>query len=226
MEVRLYPNSRRTGVGLRPKREGTRPLLPQHARHCPVLEAGSAMGFTVYAALEPRESVYLEYEGEGNYKFGYYLQMQDGRPTPFFQVALSLPIGTIGMAKEEVAFAGVPVLSKEAALALARAIWIPENTGTPPGAIALRGATNFSTPAGWDTVYTPIFNMIERPVVPMLVLGSPTVHTTCGRAACSAKRGSSKSGSGYRWSRRWQRRAPACCCSGTAEPHSRYCWYI
>jgi hypothetical protein len=42
--------------------------------------------------------------------------------------------------------------------------------GTPPGAIALRGATNFQTPDGWDTVYTPIFNMIERPVAPMLVV--------------------------------------------------------
>jgi hypothetical protein len=42
--------------------------------------------------------------------------------------------------------------------------------GTPPGAIALRGATNFQTPPGWDTVYTPIFNMIERPMAPMLVV--------------------------------------------------------
>jgi hypothetical protein len=42
MEVRLYPNSRRPGVGMKPRRESQRPLLPQHARHCPVLEAGSA----------------------------------------------------------------------------------------------------------------------------------------------------------------------------------------
>ena len=74
MEVRLFPNSRRPGVGLRPKREGTRPLLPQHARHCPVLEAGSSLGFMVYAPLEPRETLYVEYEGEGRYKFVYYLQ--------------------------------------------------------------------------------------------------------------------------------------------------------
>ena len=47
MDVRLIPNSRRPGAGLKPKREGTRPLLPQHARHCPVLEAGSAL--TTYA---------------------------------------------------------------------------------------------------------------------------------------------------------------------------------
>ena len=41
-EVRVYSNTRRPGVGMAPKREGSRPLLPQHARHCPVLEAGSS----------------------------------------------------------------------------------------------------------------------------------------------------------------------------------------
>jgi hypothetical protein len=71
MEVRLFPNLRRPGVGLRPRREAQRPLLPQHARHCPVLEAGSSLGFMVYAPLEPKESFYFEYEGDGRYKFVY-----------------------------------------------------------------------------------------------------------------------------------------------------------
>ena len=68
MEVRLFPNSRRPGVGLQPRRESTRPMLPQHSRHCPVLEAGSGLGFMVYAPLEPKESVHVEYEGDGIYK--------------------------------------------------------------------------------------------------------------------------------------------------------------
>jgi hypothetical protein len=170
MEVRLSSNSRRPGVGLKPRREGTRPLLPQHARHCPVLEAGSALGFMVYPPLEPRESLYVEYEGDGRYKFVYYLQTQDGQRTPLFQVTMSLSVGGIGMVKEEVTFVGAPMLSREAALAVARAFLVPEDMGTPPGAIALRGATNFQTAPGWDTVYTPIFNMIERPVAPMLIV--------------------------------------------------------
>src|SRR6202165_5466206 len=170
MEVRLSPNSRRPGVGLKPRREATRPLLPQHARHCPVLEAGSALGFMVYAPLEPKESLYIEYEVEGRYRFVYYLQTQDGKRTPIFQVTMSLSVGGVGMVKEEVTFVGVPMLSREAALAVARAFLVPEDMGTPPGAIALRGATNFQTPSGWDTVYTPIFNMIERPVAPMMVV--------------------------------------------------------
>ena len=170
MDVRLLPNSRRPGAGLKPKREGTRPLLPQHARHCPVLEAGSAMGFMVYAPLEPKESLYIEYEGEGRYKFVYYLQTQDGKPTPLFQVTMSLSVGGVGMVKEEVTFVGPPMLSREAALAVMRVFLVPEDMGTPPGAIALRGATSFQTPKGWDTIYTPIFNNIERPVAPMLVV--------------------------------------------------------
>jgi hypothetical protein len=168
MEVRTYPNSRRPGIGLQPRREPSRPLLPQHARHCPVLEAGSALGFMVYAPLEARESVYVEFEGDGRYRFVYYLQTKEGRRAPVFQVVMTLSVGAIGMMKEEVTFVGAPMLSREAALAVMRAFVVPEDTGTPTGAIALRGATNFHTPAGWDTVYAPILNMIERPVAPML----------------------------------------------------------
>src|SRR3977135_729608 len=192
MDVCLLPNSRRPGVGLKPKREGTRPLLPQHARHCPVLEAGSALGFMVYAPLEPKESLYLEYEGDGRYKFVYYLQTQDGQRTPIFQVTMSLSVGGVGMVKEEVTFVGAPMLSRDAALAVARGFLVPEDMGTPPGAIALRGATNFQTPAGWDTVYTPIFNMIERPVAPMLVVRVETdwySHETGFRHALQAGEG-------------------------------------
>jgi hypothetical protein len=170
MEVRVFPNSRRPGVGLPPRREGSRPLLPQHARHCPVLEAGSALGFLVHAALEPKESLYVEYEGDGRYKFVYYLLTQDGKRTPIFQVMMSLSLGGIGMMKEEVTFVGAPMLSREAALAVMRAFLVPEDMGTPPGGIALRGATNFQTPTGWDTLYTSILNMIERPVAPMLTV--------------------------------------------------------
>ena len=113
MEVRTFPNSRRPGVGQKPRREGTRPLLPQHARHCPVLEAGSALGFMVYAPLEPKESLYLEYEGEGKYKFVYYLQTQAGKRTPIFQVTMSMSVGGVGMMKEEVTFVGALPLSSE-----------------------------------------------------------------------------------------------------------------
>ena len=192
MEVRFFPNSRRPGVGLTPRREASRPLLAQHARHCPVLEAGSALGFMVYPPLEPKESLYIEYEGDGRYRFVYYLQTQDGKPTPIFQITMSLSVGGVGMVKEEVTFVGAPMLSREAALGVARVFLVAEDMGTPPGAIALRGATNFQTPAGWDTVYTPIFNMIERPVAPMLVVRVETdwyTHETVFRYVLQAGEG-------------------------------------
>jgi hypothetical protein len=171
MEVRLFPNSRRPGVGLKPRRESQRPLLPQHARHCPVLEAGSALGFLVYPPLEPNESFHIEHEGEGRYKFTYYVSAPGGNCQAILSVTVALPVGGLGMIKESVEFLSPETsISVEDAALTARTFVVPEDLGTPPGALSLRGATNFQTPAGWDTVYTPIFNMIERPVAPMLVV--------------------------------------------------------
>jgi hypothetical protein len=170
MEVRLFPNSSRPGIGMKPRREGQRPLLPQHARHCPVLEAGSALGFMVYPPLDEKESFHIEFQGEGRYQFVYAVNV-GGRWDALFSVTLVLPIGSIGIMKEEVRImTKKPPLSREAALSIMRALIVPEDMGTPPGAIALRGATNFQTPTGWDTVYTPVFNMIERPIAPMLIV--------------------------------------------------------
>jgi len=169
--VRLFPNSRRPGVGLRPRRESQRPLLPQHARHCPVLEAGSAVGYLVFPPLDAHESYYLSFLGDGKYEFTYFLSGPGGKWQPLFSLTVTLPIGSVGMMKEEVAFmVPNPPISREEAMRVARAFIVPEDLGTPPGALALRGATNFQTPPGWDTVYTSVFNMIERPSAPVLVV--------------------------------------------------------
>ena len=90
MDVRLFPSSRRPGVGLKPRREAQRPLLPQHARHCPVLEAGSALGFLVYPPLEANESFHIAYEGEGRYRFVYYLRNPNfGRWDAIFTITIA-----------------------------------------------------------------------------------------------------------------------------------------
>lgn len=171
MEVRLFPNSYRPGVGLKPRRESQRPHLPQHARHCPVLEAGSALGFMVYPALEANESFSIEFQGEGRYQFTYFVSGPSGSWQPVFAIAMILPVGSIGVIKEDVTFiVRTPSLSADDAKRIARAFVVPEDFGTPAGAVTLRGAWNVKTPAGWDTVYTPIFNNIERPMAPMLVV--------------------------------------------------------
>jgi hypothetical protein len=170
MEVRIFPSSHRPGVGVRPRRESHRPLLPQHARHCPVLEAGSELGFLVYPPLEPSESFYVDFQGEGRYRFVYYLTVS-GTLQPIFGVEVIQPVGGAGLIREEVTFlTQAPMLTRELALLKTRTLLVPEDLGTPSGGLSLRGAWNFKTPPGWDTVYTPIFNVIERPIPPMLVI--------------------------------------------------------
>jgi len=103
--------------------------------------------------------------------FVYYMAPPNGTPQQMFTVTIQMPVGSIGAMREDVQFhhQGLPI-NRDQALLMLRQFIVPEDLGTPPGALALRAATNFQTPAGWDTVYTPIFNMIERPVAPMLVV--------------------------------------------------------
>ena len=182
MEVGLFPNPRRPGIGMRPRREGQRPLLPQHARHCPVLEAGSSLGFLVHPPLGEHELFQIGYEGEGRFQLVYSVNPTGRKWEPIFSVMFLLPVGGIGATKEEVTL-HVPATPdlKDTALLMARMFIVPEDLGTPAGAVTLCGAWNFQTPKGWDTVYAPIFNNIERPVAPMLVIRVETdwyVHDT------------------------------------------------
>jgi hypothetical protein len=185
MEITLFPNPRRPGIGLKPKREGQRPLLPQHARHCPVLEAGSTVGFLVHPPLDEKESFHVAFEGEGRYRFVYSVNPTGSTWQPIFTVSFTLPMGGIGAAKEEVTML-IPATpqSRDTALLMMRMFIVVDDLGTPPGAVSLRGAWNFQTPAGWDTLYTPVFNMIERPIAPMLVIRVETdwfAHETAFR---------------------------------------------
>jgi hypothetical protein len=182
MEVSLFPNTRRPGFGLKPRREARRPLLPQHARHCPVLEAGSALGFLVHPPLAEHELFQVSYEGEGRYELSYSVNPDRRRWEPVFTVTWSLPVGGVGATREEIKMlVDATPESTGYARMMARMFVVPDDMGTPAGAVTLRGAWNFQTPPGWDTVYTPIFNNIERPVAPMMVIRVETdwyVHDT------------------------------------------------
>lgn len=171
MEIQTFPNLSRPGVGQKPRHESQRPLLPQHSRHCPVLEAGSGLGFLVYAPLEPHEAINVEYLGDGKYDFHYLLAGPGGRWQEIFSILFVLPVGSLGMVREEVTFKiPDPPITKEGAVRVASALISVDDLGTPPGAVTFKGATGFKTPKGWDTVYGPILNMIERPLAPMLVV--------------------------------------------------------
>jgi hypothetical protein len=130
-----------------------------------------ALGYLVYPALEPNETFHVEYQGEGRYQLVYYFGVPPDKWEAIFSVTIVLPIGGIGVSREEVEILSKKApISREDALAIARGFIVPEDMGTPAGAISLRGSVNFKTPPGWDTVYTPIFNMTERPIAPMLVV--------------------------------------------------------
>jgi len=171
MEVKLFPNPRRPGVGQRPKKEAQRPLLPQHARLCPVLEAGSAMGALVYPPLEKNEQFSIGYEGEGIYQFTYAVNPTGAQWEQVFAITYRLAVGGIGMRKEDIQlFVPETPGFRETAQAIARMFIVPDDMGTPTGGVTLRGAYNFQTPEGWDTVYSGIINNIERPIAPVLTI--------------------------------------------------------
>jgi hypothetical protein len=128
------------------------------------------MGFLVHPPLAEKEAFEISFEGEGRYKFVYSVN-PGNKWQAVFSVNFILPVGSIGSTKEEVTM-HIPATpeSRETALLMARMFVVVEDLGTPAGAVTLRGAWNFQTPPGWDTVYTPIFNNIERPVAPMLII--------------------------------------------------------
>ncbi len=144
--------------------------MPQHARLCPVLEAGSSLGALVYPALAENEQFHIGYEGEGLYQFGYSVNATGKQWDQIFFVNYQLSVGTIGMRKEEVQLM-VPETPgfKDSARAIARMFVSVDDLGTPEGAVTLRGAYNFQTEAGWDTVYSGVLNNPARPVAPVLV---------------------------------------------------------
>jgi len=82
-----------------------------------------------------------------------------------------LPVGGMGATKREIKMHIQDTPETREIAHLMPAMFVSEDDmGTPAGAVTLRGAWNFQTPQGWDTVYTPVFNMIERPIAPMLVI--------------------------------------------------------
>jgi hypothetical protein len=169
MKIGIYSNWARPGVGLKPRMDSQRHLLPQHSRHCPVLTAANALGYLVYPPLEANEGFQVHYHGEGAYSFHFFTRNAKGDWSTLFTVALRLAVGSIGAISEDVRFGtDRPPISADGAKKIMRAFIVPEDLGTPQGAVTLRGAWNFRTPEGWDSVYLPVLNMIERPIAPML----------------------------------------------------------
>jgi len=169
VEVTVLPNRFRPGIGLAPSRVAQRPWLPQHARHCPVLEAGSALGCLVYPPLRLDEALQIVY-AQAKYQVTYCRERKPGQWDDVFQLTFSLASGggsyNAALAIKE----GSEPPTDEEVNELLTAVILPQHFGQPAGAVGLRGSVDFRTPKGWDTVYGAVMNEIGPPVVSCLAV--------------------------------------------------------
>jgi hypothetical protein len=172
-EVLTFQSLARPGAGKAPARVSARPFLPQQARHCPVLEAASAMGYLVYAPLSPDEACQITHNADGGFELVLLRHTSHDPKTSrvAFTLTLHPPAHGLGpFSQEFVMGEGEQPISEEEVIAIRNGLINVGNCGVPSGAIALRGATDFRTPRGWDSVFSCVLNHIPPPVIPSLAV--------------------------------------------------------
>ena len=170
VEVTVLPNRFRPGVGTPPARVPQRPWLPQHARHCPVLEAASALGYLVYPPLRLDEGYQILY-ADTKYHFTYFRERAPGQWDDVFRMTFSLAVGGGSSYSMELAIKDGGDAPNDAEVnEIVTSLLLPQHFGQPEGAIGLRGSADFRTPEGWDTVYGAVSNHITRPLLPCLTV--------------------------------------------------------
>jgi len=192
LNVKLVPHQLRPGVGQMPASEGRRTWLPQQSRFCPVLEDGSKMGFLVYPPLEANETYQVRFEDDGNFRFTFF----KNRKVVLTLLKRLSAGGGEGATTELVFFDESAGLDRRAITTVFDTM--VANIGAPIGGVGLRGAYDFVTPPGWDTVYTGVVNDLGRPQVPVLTVQVQTdwyTHPTEFRYVLQA--GESVSASGF-----------------------------
>lgn len=138
-------------------------MLPQHARMCGPLEAGSALGYLVYPPLHDHESFQIRRTAPGGLDFSFF-GGDPVRPTHLFTLRYTIPATGVGVWSEDLAFrAPGDALTDGEIRGLRDALLRMGSLWVPPGAVALRGANDFRTPAGWDTVFTGVLNQAQPP---------------------------------------------------------------
>ena len=168
MRVTLVPNLRRPGVGRVPEPDGRRASLPEHGRLCPVVEDANRTGFLVFPPLEPREALQIRYREENLYQVTMLRDPGGGRPPAvLFAAEIRPSAGAPGTEVRDMRHVNRESgLDEAAALDLLDAL--TTNVNAPAGGIGIRGAFDFVTPEGWDTVYLGVVNEPARPQIPVL----------------------------------------------------------
>lgn len=168
MDVTVLPNQRRPGVGRMPAPENRRAALPQQARFCPVLEDASRSGFLVYPPLLPEEGLQIRYLEAGLLRVSLFrTPTGTSAPQPVWVMDIGTSGGTGGYDAYDVKFIDSSI-GLDASEVQSFSDALLANVNSPQGGIGLRGAYDFVTPEGWDTVYTGILNRTDRPSLPVL----------------------------------------------------------
>ncbi len=168
MDVTVLPNQRRPGVGRPPAAENRRGALPQQARFCPVVEDASKSGFLVYPPLLAEEALQIRYVEPGRMRVSLHrTPTGSSSPQPVWVMDIVASGGTGGVNGYDVKF-----IDDSVGLGAAEVEQFSDaliaNVNAPEGGIGLRGAHDFVTPEGWDTLYTGILNRTDRPSLPVL----------------------------------------------------------
>src|SRR5262245_10364722 len=171
-EVTFLPNRFRPGVGKPPHRESRRPTLPQIAVHCPPLAAGSALGYLVYPALAEGEAFQIRYLPDGRYLFSFFVRTHSGEPVRAFSLSHTLSGVAPGQWTEDLVYQNADHKMDDAAMFQLRdALFSSPNLGGAiAGSVGLLGAANFTTPGGWDTIYTGVLNNPSPSCLPVLTV--------------------------------------------------------
>jgi hypothetical protein len=98
----------------------------------------------------------------------FYVEGVPGQRALAFVVSIQPSAGTGGVEDMKVVFIEERArLSEELVLEMFDAI--VTNVNGPPGAVGIRGAHDFVTPPGWDTLYSGVLNEPQQPTIPVLV---------------------------------------------------------
>ena len=168
--VTLVPNRHRPGVGHAPVRDGRRQVLPQIAIHCPVVSAANSLGYLVYPALADGEAFQIRYRTDSRFEFSFFVGSDDPPGTRAFTLRYTFSGVGPGRWTEELVHhdAGVDMGDDQIMRRRDALFSVANLAQAQPGSVGLRGATNFVTPEGWDTVFTGVLNDTTPPRLPVV----------------------------------------------------------
>ena len=140
-------------------------MLPQHARMCGPLEAGALLGYPGVPTAHDHESFQMRRTGPGAVDFPSSAATRP-RPTHLFTLHYTIPATGVGVWSEDLS---LPRAGRRGAHRrrypgpARRAAAHGQPVGPTRRRSPWRGANDFRTAPGWDTVFTGVLNEAQPP---------------------------------------------------------------